>query len=145
MIDANTAFEKKTELLCKGLYLDNALIDHYTNQGIEIDFGRRGGAGPLGGRYFLLENQTLVNVALWDKKEKTNLYLGEKDKEYFHVYDGENNEFFCKLKLVPNPKYYDPSYTTSDGIPMRKIALVHGIDCLSSTIYQRCIYWACGM
>jgi radical SAM protein (TIGR04043 family) len=144
MIDTNTAFEKKTELLCKGLYLDKALIDHYTNQGIEIDFGRRGGAGPLGGRYFLLENQTLVNVALWDKKERTNLYLGQKDKEYFHVYDGENNEFFCKLKLVPNPKYYDPSYTTSDGIPMKKIALVHGIDCLSSTIYQRCIYWACG-
>jgi radical SAM protein (TIGR04043 family) len=46
--------------------------------------------------------------------------------------------------LVPYPKYYDPTYKTSDGIPMKKIALVHGLDCLSSTIYQRCIYWACG-
>jgi radical SAM protein (TIGR04043 family) len=27
---------------------------------------------------------------------------------------------------------------------MKKIALVHGIDCLSSTIYQKCVYWACG-
>jgi radical SAM protein (TIGR04043 family) len=27
---------------------------------------------------------------------------------------------------------------------MRKIALVHGIDCLASTIYQKCKYWACG-
>ena len=27
---------------------------------------------------------------------------------------------------------------------MKKIALVHGVDCLSSTIYQKCKYWACG-
>jgi len=27
---------------------------------------------------------------------------------------------------------------------MKKIALVHGIDCLASTIYQKCVYWACG-
>jgi hypothetical protein len=94
MIDANTAFEKKTELLCKGLYLDKQLIDYYKEQGIEIDFGRKGGAGPLGGRYFLLENQTLVNVALWDNKERTNLYLGEKSGDYFQVYIGNSNKLF---------------------------------------------------
>jgi radical SAM protein (TIGR04043 family) len=27
---------------------------------------------------------------------------------------------------------------------MKKIALVHGIDCLSSTIYQKCVYHGCG-
>jgi radical SAM protein (TIGR04043 family) len=27
---------------------------------------------------------------------------------------------------------------------MKKVALVHGIDCLASTIYQKCMYWACG-
>jgi radical SAM protein (TIGR04043 family) len=45
---------------------------------------------------------------------------------------------------VQNTKYYNPEYLTTDGIPMKKIALVHGLDCLSSTIYQKCIYWACG-
>lgn len=144
MIDANTAFEKKTELLCKGLYLNKELINHYNRQGIEIDFGRKGGAGPLGGRYFLLDNNALVNVALWDNKQTTNLYLGEMDNGYFQVINIDNNELFCRLKLIQNPEYYRSEYITSDGIPMRKIALVHGLDCLSSTIYQRCIYWACG-
>ena len=51
MIDNTTALELKTEILCKGLYLDKKLINHYKEQGIEIDFGRKGGAGPLGGRY----------------------------------------------------------------------------------------------
>jgi radical SAM protein (TIGR04043 family) len=144
MIDANTTFEKKTELLCKGLYLDKELIDHYNQQGIEINFGRKGGAGPLGGRYFLLENGTLVNVALWDNKKTTDLYLGENVNGFFQIRNITTDEYFCQLKIVSNPTYYNLQYKTSDGIPMKKIALVHGVDCLSSTIYQKCVYWACG-
>ena len=82
MINSGSILEKKTELLCKGLYLDHELIKLYSEQGIQIDFGRKGGAGPLGGRYFLLEdNKTLVNVALWNDKSKTNLVLHEKRGE----------------------------------------------------------------
>jgi len=143
MIDTVEAFRMKTELLCKGLYLDKALLDHYSKHG--ISYGRKGGAGPLGGRYFLLEdNKTLVNVALWDNPQKTNLVLREKIDNFFEVYDVQNDLSFGKLKLVSNPKYYSPEYITSDGIQMKKIALVHGIDCLASTIYQKCKYWACG-
>ncbi len=143
MIDAETALIQKTELLCKGLYLEKELVAKYKEQGIEIDFGRKGGAGPLGGRYFILEdNKTLVNVALWDNKEKTNLLLREKKGDFFEVYDNTKDRFFGKLKLVKNPKFY--SQKTTEGIEMRKIALVHGVDCLASTIYQKCIYWACG-
>ena len=143
MLDSTAAFRMKTELLCKGLYLDSNLMDHYSKHG--ISYGRKGGAGPLGGRYFLLEdNKTLVNVALWDNPVKTNLTLREKSDDFFEVYDVKNGISFGKLKLVSNPKYYNPEYITSDGIPMRKIALVHGVDCLASTIYQKCKYWACG-
>ncbi|MFW9818857.1 MAG: radical SAM protein [Candidatus Thorarchaeota archaeon] len=143
MIDAKTALVQKTELLCKGLYLDKDFINKYKEQGIEIDFGRKGGAGPLGGRYFILEdNKTLVNVALWNTKEKTNLILRENKGEYFEIYDSTKNRSFGKLKLVKNPRFY--TQKTSDGIEMKKIALVHGFDCLASTIYQKCVYWACG-
>lgn len=143
MIDAEIALALKTELLCKGLYLDKELIKSYRAQGIEIDFGRKGGAGPLGGRYFILEDgKTLVNVALWDNKEKTNLMLGEKKGDYFEVYNNNEKDIFSYLKLVQNPEFY--RLKTSDGIEMKKIALVHGRDCLASTIYQKCIYWACG-
>ena len=144
MLDNYTAFVKKTEILCKGLYLDENLIDHYRNQGIEISYGRKGGAGPLGGRYFLFDNQTIVNAALWNDPQKSNLLIKESRDGYFEIYDVNDKIEHSKLKLVQNPLYYSPEYKTSDGIPMKKIALVHGIDCLSSTIYQKCVYHGCG-
>ena len=145
MIDAETAFKQKTELLCKGLYLDENLIPHYKNQGIKIDYGRKGGAGPCGGRYFTLEDEkTLVNVALWNIPEKTDLILKENKNGYFEIFNKTKKVNFGKLKLVQNPRYYSPEFKTSDGIEMKKIALVHGLDCLSSTIYQKCTYWTCG-
>jgi radical SAM protein (TIGR04043 family) len=143
MIDPLIALEQKTELLCKGIFLDKQLIEYYQEQGIEIEFGRKGGAGPLGGRYFLLEdNKTLVNAALWNDKKKTSLILKQKSEEFFEIYDEKKKRSFGKVKLVNNPRFYD--LKTSDGIEMRKIALVHGIACLASTIYQKCAYWACG-
>ena len=142
MIDINTVLKKKTELLCKGVYLDGALIQHYKSQGINIDFGRKGGAGPLGGRYFLFEDGTLVNVALWDDPKKSNLVLKENIDGYFEVYDSKKNATFGRLKLIDEPQFYNQK--TSEGILMKKIALVHGTDCLSSTIYQKCRYWGCG-
>ena len=144
MQDKKSVFQQKTELLCKGLYLDKNMRDFYRQQGINIDFGRKGGAGPLGGRYFLFDDETLVNVALWDDKKKTNLVLGEKKGDYFTIRDESNNSVYSRLKLVSEPHYYSPEYITTDGIPMKKIALVHGVDCLASTIYQKCKYWACG-
>jgi radical SAM protein (TIGR04043 family) len=145
MINSNTAFRQKTKLLCSGLYLDESLIEHYNDQGINIDYGRKGGAGPSGGRYFLLEDDlTIVNVLLWNNPQRTDLYLKENRNGYFEVLNEQRKEFFGKLKLIQNPLFYNPEYLTSDGIPMKKVALVHGIDCLSSTIYQKCVYWGCG-
>jgi radical SAM protein (TIGR04043 family) len=145
MTDINSHLKQKTELLCKGLYLDKNLIEHYKKQGIHLDFGRKGGAGPLGGRYFLLEEKsTLVNVALWDNPERTNLTLSRKKGEFFTVENRITSQEWASVKLIDHPKYYSPEYKTSDGIPMRKIALVHGLDCLATTVYQKCKYWACG-
>jgi radical SAM protein (TIGR04043 family) len=143
MNEKEVIFKKKTEILCKGIYLDEKLIKHYKNQGINLDFGRSGGAGPLGGRYFIFEDDvTLVNAALWNDREKTDLILKERVNGYFEVYDDKRNELFCKLKLIEFPKFYD--LKTSDGILMKKIALMHGVDCLGTTIYQKCKYWGCG-
>ncbi|MFX1375345.1 MAG: radical SAM protein [Promethearchaeota archaeon] len=145
MIDIQQALKVKTELLCKGLYLDGGLIEYYKTQGINIDYGREGGAGPSGGRYFLLEDGfTITNVALWNDPKRTNLFLKENREGYFEVYNQKRNGLFTRLKLIQNPRFYSPEFKTSDGIPMKKIALVHGIDCLASTIYQKCVYWGCG-
>lgn len=143
MNDIQTILKKKTELLCKGVFLDENLINQYKSQGIEIDFGRKGGAGPSGGRYFLLEdNKTLVNVALWSNSKRSNLLLGDFKEDHFEVYDKRAKGNFCNLKVIENPKYY--GHKTSDGTEMKKVALVHGIDCVATTIYQKCAYWARG-
>ncbi len=135
MIDIHTILKKKTELLCKGVYIGTNL--HL------LESTRRGGAGPLGGRYFLFEdNKSLVNVALWDDPKKTNLSLRKCTNGFFEIYDEREKGLFTKLKLIEIPKFYD--LKTTDGIEMRKIALVHGQDCLATTIYQKCRYWACG-
>jgi radical SAM protein (TIGR04043 family) len=144
MQDKKSVFQQKTELLCKGLYLDKNMRDFYKQQGISLDFGRKGGAGPLGGRYFLFEDETLVNVALWDDNKKTNFALSEKEGNYFNINDESTGMIYTRLKLIAEPQYYSPECLTTDGIPMKKIALVHGVDCLASTIYQKCKYWACG-
>ncbi|MBD3256411.1 MAG: radical SAM protein [Candidatus Lokiarchaeota archaeon] len=146
MTEINRILRQKTQLLCKGLFLDEDLRDYYKSQGIELNFGRKGGAGPLGGRYFLIgDEHTLANIALWDNPAKTSLVLKEKKEDNkFEVYNTKEKALFGELILVENPKYYSPEYKTSDGIEMKRIALVHGVDCLATTIYQKCHYWACG-
>lgn len=142
MSDIHSILNKKTELLCKGLYLDENMMEYYRSEGIQVHV-RKGGAGPSGGKYFLLEdNETLVNVALWNDPKRTNLVLKEKRDGLFQVYDKYDKGHFCDLKLIDAPKFYEEE--TTDGIQMKKIALVHGTDCLASTIYQKCRYWACG-
>ena len=41
--------------------------------------------------------------------------------------------------LIERPRFYDRA--TSENIPYPKIALLHGRDCLASTIMQTCVNW----
>jgi radical SAM protein (TIGR04043 family) len=49
----------------------------------------------------------------------------------------EFEDYSFQVTQIQRPDYYDK--TTSDGIPMKKIALLHGTDCLATTLYQRCV------
>jgi radical SAM protein (TIGR04043 family)/putative N-acetyltransferase (TIGR04045 family) len=44
-----------------------------------------------------------------------------------------------QVRLPPEPSFYRQS--TTEGVPYRKIALMHGVDCLASTVLQACSYW----
>ncbi|MEJ2294037.1 MAG: radical SAM protein [Candidatus Lokiarchaeota archaeon] len=129
---------KKVELLCKGVYLDNNL-----NNNFEV---RTGGAGPFGGGYFFLENNSnIVNIPFWQengKNPKNSNFLLTKRNNHFEVLDLQKNEHFCNLKAIRKPRFYN--LKTSDGLKMKQIALLHGEDCLATTIYQKCRYWRCG-
>jgi len=96
---------------------------------------RKGGAGPAGGRYMLLEeSRTLVNVPVIGHALHSPFVLIQDENTYIRM-----KEHSFPVSLVPEPAFY--RQTTPDGIPYRHIALLHGTDCLATTVYQRCIRW----
>ncbi len=120
----------------------NLLIDGVNPENENL-IGRMSGAGPTGGRYFLLENGSCVNIPLWTKNSKYSRFWIKKfddQNNLFQLFD--DKKLITTLKLIPRPKFYD--LNTSDNIKMSKIAMLHGENCLASTIYQKCIYWSQG-
>ena len=102
--------------------------------------GRSGGAGPVGGRYFLLPNGNPCGIpirsgVLAERYHSARL-LPTEEKDVF-LFDG-----YVKLKAIPRPKFYD--LKTAEGIPYHKIALLHGLSTLATTVYQACRYWSHG-
>jgi radical SAM protein (TIGR04043 family) len=95
--------------------------------------GRKGGAGPTGGRFFRLKDGSCVNVPLLPEFTKTSPYSLNNDQVFL------NNILVNDIQLIPTPNFY--SRKTSDHFPMRKIALLHGTDCIASTVIQTCNYW----
>jgi radical SAM protein (TIGR04043 family) len=117
----------KIELLCRGARTREL-----------GDKGRKSGAGPAGGRYFILQDGTCIEIPLQGKfVENSPFTLAQIDKNWLILRD---NQSIAEVKLVPNPRFYEK--TTSDGVPMRRVAVLHGNDCLASTVYSKCIYWS---
>lgn len=121
----------KVELLCLG-----------ARPQPELGLSRKGGAGPAGGQYFELPNGNLANVPLTGKFIQGSPFEIKHDEEIgaWNLYKG--GEFLCELYRVPDPLFYQRE--TSDNIPMWKVALAHGWDCLATTVDQSCIYWRGG-
>ncbi len=51
----------------------------------------------------------------------------------------KDNTEILPVETVPRPGFYDE--TTMDGTPCQKIALLHGTDCLATSVLQTCSYW----
>lgn len=118
----------KVELLCRGVRLNS-----------KIHRGRKAGAGPAGGRCLLLPEGICVDTALWGSfTEGSPWKLNERDGKFF--LSKENRE--VPTEVIPHPNFYFKK--TSDGIPMWKVALIHGTDCLATTLCQKCTYWITG-
>jgi radical SAM protein (TIGR04043 family) len=102
--------------------------------------GRKGGAGPVGGRYFILPNGQPCGVPIREgemAKKYNSAILEQTDDSNTWIYDSD-----IELKMIPSPKFYD--MTTDDGTPYNKIALLHGTGTLATTVYQACRYWTHG-
>jgi len=128
-MDAEEILRLKVRLLTEGAKLPD---DQWT--------GRKGGAGPVGSRYFILPNGKPCGVPIRQgdvAKQYNSATIEPTDNPSTWIYDGE-----VELQLVPSPKFYD--LVTKDNIPYSKLALLHGTRTLATTVYQACRYWTHG-
>ncbi len=128
-MDAEDVLRLKVRLLTEGASLPKSQWK-----------GRKGGAGPVGGRYFILPNGKPCGIPIRQgemAKKYQSAMLAPTDDPNLWVYDDE-----IELKMVPRPKFYD--LTTDEGTPYHKIALLHGTRTLATTVYQACRYWTHG-
>lgn len=128
-MDAEAILRLKVRLLTEGATLPESEWS-----------GRKGGAGPVGGRYFILPNGRPCGVPIREGEmaerfRSAPLYPTDDPKIW--IYDDQ-----IELEIIPRPKFYD--LTTKDGIPYYHIALLHGSNCLATTVYQGCRYWSSG-
>jgi radical SAM protein (TIGR04043 family) len=98
--------------------------------------GRKGGAGPaegiilvIGGKPFSVpvESPYVTHSPYALKGENGSCWL-EK-----------NGSTLCEVEVRDSPKFYQ--FFSKDRIPFQKIALLHGLDCLASTVFQTCFLW----
>ncbi len=105
--------------------------------------GREGGAGPTLGRYFQLEDDSVVNapVRSGETAERfDSLELEELGGDRYLVQGfGEGQ---TEVRALPFPEFQKE--LLSDGTPMSYVALVHGSDSLATTIVQHCDYFTQG-
>jgi radical SAM protein (TIGR04043 family) len=114
-----------------------AELQHYGVRADLVDMGRQGGAGPAAAKAFMLDSHVLMIPTL-NQAARNSPYE-------FKGRNGSGHLTKAGLRVatahaVPRPKFYDLS--TGDGIPYRKIATLHGVDCLGSTVIQACIRYA---
>jgi radical SAM protein (TIGR04043 family) len=115
------ALTLKTHLLCRGLNGGNR----------EIIDGRKGGAGPAG--TCIEVEDFIVNIPTTENVTKYSQIKLQANGTLRAEFGGDNYQF----NQIQRPDYYDK--ITSGGIPMKKIALLHGTDCLATTLYQGCM------
>jgi radical SAM protein (TIGR04043 family) len=102
--------------------------------------GRKGGAGPTDDQAFVLEGEQPVMLPTLNNPAEHSPYSLEKGDNGFFLKHETENIPLAFLKTVKRPKFYD--FTTKDGVPYNKIALLHGADVLASTVIQSCIRWS---
>lgn len=116
------------------------LITEIQSTGIRVPetiLGRSGGAGPAEGRAFLIGGVP-VNVPI-SAGYTLNSPFALADEGCGRYMLLKNGRPVVPIAVVPAPRFY--GQTDSDAIPYKKIALLHGRDCLATTVLQHCVNW----
>jgi len=98
--------------------------------------GRKGGAGPAEGRALVI-NGLAVHVPISSEYADRSPYIIEREGSGFVLRKEEKK--ICPVEVVGEPFFYGRQ--TTDGIGYKQIALLHGADCLATTVLQTCRHW----
>lgn len=115
------------------------IITEIQSLGIRVNeemTGRRGGAGPAEGRAFLINDIPITAPISGHYVARSPYTLEEEATGYMLLKNGRE---IIRLGVVPEPEFY--KYKSDDGVDFRKIALLHGKDCLATTVLQQCVHW----
>jgi radical SAM protein (TIGR04043 family) len=94
---------------------------------VDVPVRRSKGAGPSDDGHLVVDG---ANAALPLNPDSPYTVSGGR------VFDG-TIDLGLSVDPVARPRFYD--LTTADGVPYRKIALLHGRDVLATTVVQTCI------
>ncbi|MCP4348394.1 MAG: MSMEG_0568 family radical SAM protein [Desulfobacterales bacterium] len=117
----------------------NKIITEIQSRGIQVPHtiaGRKGGAGPAEGRAFLIKGIP-VNAPISAPYVADSPFTLEETEDSFLLLK-HGKELF-PVEVVPDPYFY--GLHTEDGTSYRKIALLHGKNCLATTVIQKCVNW----
>ncbi len=115
------------------------VIAELQSLGVKIDRSgpsRKGGAGPAEGGYVIIDD-LVAAVPFASEYVSQSPYVIRKHEGSTWLF--KNGDIVCPVGLVDRPRFYE--YRTKDGIPYWKIALLHGCNCLASSVIQTCMLW----
>jgi len=116
-----------TELQCSGVQVPAGVT------------GRCSGAGPAEGRAMLIGSR-VVNIPIAASYVRQSPFtLTPGPQGWILKREGRD---LGMVQIVPEPSFYRKQ--TTDGTLFKHIALLHGRDCLASTVLQRCSHWRSG-
>ena len=118
----------------------SATITEIQSLGVRIHgdtLQRTGGAGPAEAGSLVMEGFA-VNVPTRSPFVAGSPYSLRIKGNGLLLY--KNHTERLPVETVTKPKYYE--HQTMDGTPCQKIALLHGTDCLATSVLQTCAYWS---
>jgi radical SAM protein (TIGR04043 family)/putative N-acetyltransferase (TIGR04045 family) len=128
--------QKKKEISCNEL---RRIVTELQGLGLRIEneiLSRRGGAGPAEGGNILIGGRP-VSVPVASPFVCASPFRLEKNERGFWISRDDRPEL--PVEIVKPPRFYRGQ--TGAGLPYSHLALLHGRDCLATTIQQRCVHW----
>ncbi len=115
------------------------LVTELQSLGLRIQEGllqRNGGAGPAEGGTIIIQGRA-VSIPVSGHYVPHSPYTLKRTGNRYGIF--RHGEFRNTVEPVSRPAFYE--LQTPEGVPYKKIALLHGRDCLATTVLQTCDHW----